>query len=356
MIAVAAYVAHSKQTQIEALLAKHARRTKWRMHDDRDSEIELTPTRVLVDEGEVAAICSEVEGADANASGGGADAADLRGGADLRYAIEPNEMITGQRQDAARGINSYLCISDDEVFQRMLHGGVKQIALEVEQNGTDEDKECLDYILNRAAGSSDKVFPNGVRDRGRHGERFADFVSHPHSRRSGLTEAHVLALRLYTSAAYKSINVPLRQRGGAKAPHPFPITVILITDGLKRLRAIAASRDATPVLWRGMRNLQVRDAFLAEGGTEIAPMSATSDMRVALRYALKPHTQCLLMRFRIKHFMACGVDLAYLSCFPEEKEHLYPPLTFLAPSGHIQTIEIGSMAITVIEVEPIFGT
>ena len=105
-----------------------------------------------------------------------------------------------------------------------------------------------------------------------------------------------------------------------------------------------------------MRNLQVKGDFVAEGGTEIAPMSATSDMRVALRYALKPHTQCLLMRFRIKHFMACGVDLAYLSCFPEEKEHLYPPLTFLAPSGHIQTIEIGSMAITVIEVEPIFGT
>ena len=33
-------------------------------------------------------------------------------------------------------------------------------------------------------------------------------------------------------------------------------------------------------LWRGMANLDVADAFLAEGGTEFAPMSTTSSLEV----------------------------------------------------------------------------
>ena len=59
-----------------------------------------------------------------------------------------------------------------------------------------------------------------------------DFIAHPHARSCNLTEAHVVALRLYTTAAFQSINAPLRdlERFANKVPHPLPVTVALIRD------------------------------------------------------------------------------------------------------------------------------
>ena len=276
-------------------------------------------------------------------------------GADLRFTLEPADLVTGQPRDAARGVNFYLKADDADVHERMIHG-VTSIRREICDHGSDEDRECLDYILNHAAGSSEVVFPNGVRDRGRRGELLSDFASHPFSVQSGLTEAHVLALRLYTSAAYKSINEPLRDRNRS-APHPFPVTVNLIAEGLKRLRSMGAeAEDAHTVryLWRGMRNLRVTDTFSTDGGTEIAPMSATTDLRIAMRYALSSHS--LLFKIVTHSFMERGVDLSYLSCFPEESEHLFAPLTYLRPTGNQQTIEVEGASVTVVEVIPTFGT
>ena len=310
--------------------------------------VELKAARVqLVAEKELRELHAEVEGRAVGPS--------VRStfGADLRFAIAPDELVVGPAEDAARGINWYLRADDGEVYERLAHG-VASLRREFADHGTAEDKECLDYILNAPAGSSDKAFPNGVRDRGRHGETLADFVSHPHSVKSGLTLAHVLALRLYTSAAYKSINAPLRDRG-RQAPHPFPVTVNLIAEGLKRLRTVAADLPGaheTLSLWRGMRNLRVGDAFTTEGGTEIAPMSATTDLSVALRYAISPHS--LLFMITTKSFMERGVDLSYLSCFPEEREFLFAPLTYLRPTGATQFVESGDMTVTVVEVTP-FG-
>lgn len=97
--------------------------------------------------------------------------------------------------------------------------GVDAICKEVEAFGTEEDKECLHYILKQAAGSSDKTFQMGrKRDccpaglllpsrslpDGKGGSRpmkFDDFVQHEHSRRSKLQAAHVLALRLCEPSA-----------------------------------------------------------------------------------------------------------------------------------------------------------
>ena len=46
--------------------------------------------------------------------------------------------------------------------------------------------------------------------------------------------------------------------------------------------------------------------------------------------------------------MQRGADLQYLSAFPAEKELLYPPLTFLRPTG--ETLEYENF--TVVECEP----
>ena len=32
---------------------------------------------------------------------------------------------------------------------------------EIERKGTEEEKECMDYVLNEGAGSSEKIFQNG---------------------------------------------------------------------------------------------------------------------------------------------------------------------------------------------------
>ena len=322
-----------------------------------------TRHRTLVDAEQVRSIYADVV-ASSSAVGGApsphgshrASVTSSCSGADMRYMVEANWLITGRPQDAARGINFYLKASDADLHEKMIHG-VASIRREFADHGTEEDKECLHYILNERAGSSAKEFSNGLRDEGRNGETLADFVSHPSSQNSGLTEAHVLALRLYTSAAYNSINQPLRDLE-RKKPHPFPVTVHLIAEGLKRLRTVAADHEnahKAEDLWRGMRNLRVTDTFSTDGGTELAPLSTTTDMVVALRYAISPES--LLFKVVTSSFMERGVNLEYLSCFPGEAEHLFPPLTYLRPTGNTQVIECGTeCSVTVVEVTPIFGT
>lgn len=107
------------------------------------------------------------------------------------------------------------------------------------------------------------------------GMAFADFVQHPHSRIARLQEPHVLALRLYTTAAFRSLNVPLRDTRAERPPHPFPITVNYIREGISQLRAAAQQHynDDTLDLWRGLKNLKAGAEFQRHGGTELAPMS-----------------------------------------------------------------------------------
>ena len=211
---------------------------------------------------------------------------------DGRFLMDAKDLITGQPEHAARGLSHYMGVSDEELHEQLVYGTLT-IRREIADYGTDEDKECLDYILHATAGSSDRVFPNGIRDRGRNGEVLADFVSHTYAQRSGLTEAHVLALRLYTSAAFKSINQPLRDRlaaatkigrdqprsrdqpaavmintASAQAPYPFPVTATLIAEGLKRLRTMGSQLDdahTARTLWRGMRNVKPTEDFLSSG-------------------------------------------------------------------------------------------
>ena len=49
-------------------------------------------------------------------------------------------------------------------------------------------------------------------------------------------------------------------------------------------------------------------------------------------------------------------DLQYLSAFPAEAEVLFPPLTFLRPTGVTTHKQFGLASFTVIEVEPRLGT
>ena len=83
-------------------------------------------------------------------------------------------------------------------------------------------------------------------------------------------------------------------------------------------------------------------------------MSTTSDPEVALRYSASKN--CVLLRLETKSFAERGADIAYLSAYPTEHEVLYPPLTFLRPTGDIGADRLDNGAfVGVIEVAPSIG-
>ena len=184
------------------------------------------------------------------------------------------------------------------------------------------------------------------------GMRFQDFVQQQLCVTARLEEAHVLALRLYTTAAFVSINSPLRDAARTQS-HPLAATVWFLSEGIKQLRACGsyqadAQREVT--LWRGMKNLRLDEGFLRKGGSERAPMSTTSSLQVAAAYS---SSECsLFFKLKTASFMERGVNIVFLSAFPAEAEFLFSPLTYLLPTGKTQEMQVNGSQLTIVEVQP----
>ncbi len=188
-----------------------------------------------------------------------------------RFAIGPNDLICGEFEHAAKGFYKLLNVPEKDIIRLGLDG-VAAIEEEVRALGDTDVSEQLHYILHLPA--SLQSCPNGMRDQGHEGMVLQDFVEHEHSKTADLNEAEVVALRLYTTSAFRHINNPLRDQARISSgePHPLPVTVMLITSGIKKLRAIDAKGPAamqSMVLWRGMKNIRPTDQFAGEGGTEV---------------------------------------------------------------------------------------
>ena len=233
--------------------------------------------------------------------------------------------------------------------------------------------------LKRDCDAQGQLFPSRQAANGR-GMRLADFMAHESARAATLTEAHVVALRYYTTAAFRTINAPLRDQGrfGRGEPHPLPLTVTWIKDALSKLRkieAVSARKNDLLILYRGMAGMQIQPDFLREGGTELAPMSTTSSLQVAMQYSASK--KALLLRIRTRNFMVRGPTISFLSAFPAEEEFLFPPLTCLPhdqsnrslhtflcssmctlavadlqPTGKPQELRVDDAHFTVLDVEP----
>ena len=63
------------------------------------------------------------------------------------------------------------------------------------------------------------------------------------------------------------------------------------------------------VLYRGMKDMKVENNFLQQGkgGTELAPMSTTSSLKVAMEYSASENS--LLLRLKTKNFMVRGNEI-----------------------------------------------
>jgi len=299
-----------------------------------------------------------------------------------RFEADWRELVFGSAVATVLPIADFMCVDPRDVglAQHAEDSGLAAMEAEFMAHGTEEDKECFHYVRYGKTGDNAKQWPNGVLDEGREkGLSLEWFVEHREARAAQLTVGMVLALRLYTTACYKSINNHLRgfdvnfqpRPLSAEHPHPLPITVHLLTEAIGQLRAVEAKglggggeggsgeggglAGANQVtLWRGLRNVGVSDEFLSQGGAEKAPMSTTRELEIAIRYSASACS--VLLKLETGSFRERGADLSFLSAFPGEVEVLYPPLTHLAPTSDKEIVKSdGGLEFTVIEVRPTFG-
>ena len=113
--------------------------------------------------------------------------------------------------------------------------GIDALDEEMENNGTDVDKECYKYVKEEEAGKNNKTFLNNGSDPwkrdcdrndgtvlperqvddpnepgGKRGMRLEDFANCEMAKTCKLSKPEVLALRFYTTAGFKTINTNLR--------------------------------------------------------------------------------------------------------------------------------------------------
>ena len=219
----------------------------------------------------------------------------------------------------------------------------------------------LNYVLHEE--SSEKECFNGVRDKGRNhlgadggGMRLDDFMQLKEAVETKLSRAMVAALRFYTSHSFTAINQPLRDTG-RQTQHPLSAITFNIQEGIKKLRGLDAKGEKATAevnLWRGFADMQVSTEFKSKGGSEYAPMSTSTKAGIATGYAVRRGVMdgALLMKLKTKNNLQRGAELTWLSMFPGEAETLYPPLTFLQPTGAEQVIEYDGIKLSVVEVEP----
>jgi hypothetical protein len=283
---------------------------------------------------------------------------------DTKLCDSVNQLKTGLPADAAEDLKDRMCMQNSiaKYYGRRAKE-VEGIQEEVDQFVKDrlgnseaqEVGELLHYI--RREETSEKEYKNGTRDKGRNGKKLAYFLEHDNVKDAKLSEAEVVAMRLYTTIAFKFMNYPLRDKDRyiRNEECPLPVTTAFALDGVKKMRQLHTKKktkgtannttekkpdevsipvDQQNVLWRGMSNLEVSKEFMVHGGTELAFMSTTTDLNVAVRYCLSPNS--LLFKIVSDSFMTMGADVQWLSAFPSEAEVLYPPLTYLKPTGRTQ--------------------
>jgi hypothetical protein len=145
--------------------------------------------------------------------------------------------------------------------------------------------------------------------------------------------------------------------------------VALIRDALSKLRAVEANESNNSdtgtslvagvasthlqriYLYRGLKDVSPPADFMEKGGTELAPMSTASNLAVAMQYSCS-NRHAVLMRLVTDSFFNRGPDISFLSAFPTESEFLFPPLTYLQPTGRTQKVHVDGTTFEVIDVKP----
>jgi hypothetical protein len=229
---------------------------------------------------------------------------------------------------------------------------------EIQTHGSEEDQANWKYIVDgraqvdipaHAQRDIEKGYYHGgpLRmedyDANHHGWTLQQFTDLPESKLAQLERHHVAALRLYTTSTYRLLNNPLRAR---RLPHPLAVVCHFLDEALNKLKGVRAQLDerlfnSEIILWRGMAGVELEKEFLDDlrdkSGTELAPMSTTSDKDVAEKYSGGAGPS-IVFKFKARA-MQQGVCIQYLSVYPKEVEYLYPPGTLLTFAGGEDCLE-----------------
>ncbi len=170
----------------------------------------------------------------------------------------------------------------------------------------------FNYVLYEM--SSEKEYHNGVRDKDMAGKSIDDFVNMSQSK---MNKSQAASLRFYSSPSFSAVTIPLRDHD-RETQHPLAAIAYCIFTGIRKQLALGAEDQAAAVeeriFWRGFRDLQISDDFKKHGGSEYAPMSTSTDLWVAVGYAVrKSQTDGgLLMRIVTKNNLQRGIIFCVL--------------------------------------------
>jgi hypothetical protein len=188
---------------------------------------------------------------------------------------------------------------EDSEFAEFAKDPLQAIREEWLQNGNDQDKETMVYVLDGKA-CDKKHLPSHVLfhadkgsyhggdfkmtdfDEGHDGWTLQDFTDLDICRLAGLKVWHVAVLRMYTSSSFGQFNVYLRRK---TKPHPFKLSIYYLDEALRMMRSYEAQKDPeaynqTKILYRGMADVEMDlKEFQRVGGTELAMMSTTEGER-----------------------------------------------------------------------------
>jgi hypothetical protein len=287
-------------------------------------------------------------------------------------------------------------IENDRIQHKNLLAEGKHALAETKQKEIDEQTKETDelekmmvmaekiffYICDEEAGSCDEPFQNGWKmdrdpytgevlperlvDDGngvKRGMKVDDFLKHQNSVDCQHTREEVIAGRFYTTIGYKPVNTPLRdpkrknKDGKIVKAVSLPVITYHLHQFVKKSRTIAANAAKStgmfvPLdLYRGMSNVCIQDGFMQEGGVEMAPMSTTKDLAIALKYSAVGK-KSVLLRIRNTNVMDMAPTIRWISAFPHEEEHLYPPTTFLKPKYDTpEILKIDDVEYAIVDVE-----
>ena len=184
-------------------------------------------------------------------------------------------------------------------------------------------------------------------------EELEALIDHFHGklRAQRLSEAEMIAVRLYTGPGYVKMNGSLRSASG-KMPegmtahlkgNTYTNSIYLCGSGMKKISRAGRIPRGRKV-YRGMAGFRLPDLFVhagedgGRGGTEFAFMSTTTNKSVAVSYINTEKGLPILFEFEV----GCidrGAPLSFLSQYPGEDEILIPPLSFLEITGEPSTMD-----------------
>jgi hypothetical protein len=162
----------------------------------------------------------------------------------------------------------------------------------------------FNYCLHEV--SSEKVCFNGVRDKGRAGKTIDYFVELSETKDTGMNKPEATSLHFYSSHSFGAVTNPLRDPT-RETEHPLATITYYIEQVIrKQLKWGVKDKNAASqerVLCRGFSDLKISDEFMEFGGTEFAPMSTTTDVRVSVVYPIRKTTTdgALLIRVETKN-------------------------------------------------------